>query len=65
MTTFTALVYYVALYKHEAPQSLHAGPFTDFGKACGERDALNKSSRNCFVVVSSRVECEYNAFEEA
>ena len=49
MTEFT--IYFVAFYKHDAPQHLVAGPFVDRGEA---QEAADKLGRH--VVVETTLE---------
>lgn len=49
--TLVAKLYFLARYKHDAPQHLVAGPFLDWSDACMAR--ANHPERDRLVVVST------------
>ena len=51
--------YYVAFYKHDAPQSIVAGPFTDWSEANDKKNTLESGSKYHYIIVTSKMTCEW------
>ncbi len=50
-------IHWVALYKHESPQFLVAGPYVDYTSALDRASALTQIGPNRYVVVTQKIEC--------